>query len=202
MILTIALVRHGRTEGNVNFLMSGHTDHQLTQEGIDELLSLKQEIQYPSYQRLYSSDLSRAIHTAEILFDEKVLETHRRFGLREINFGDLENVYYLDIIKPFYQDFFGESPLKYRAENGPMFQERVIRELKTICLELVNDQLDRAMIVAHAGTIRMIHFTLLNLPQKNYRDLEVDNGKGFVFKIDYDPTTHRIELIDFQTIGE
>ncbi|HHX07619.1 MAG TPA: histidine phosphatase family protein, partial [Erysipelothrix sp.] len=36
-ILTLNMVRHGRTEGNIQKLMSGHTDHQLVQEGIDEL---------------------------------------------------------------------------------------------------------------------------------------------------------------------
>lgn len=199
-ILTLNMVRHGRTEGNVQKLMSGHTDHQLVQEGIDELLEMKEQITYPAFDRLYSSDLSRAYRTAEILFEQEVKPENRRYGLREIYFGDIENLNFEGKLQNFYKDFFGDSPKLIHAENGPMFQNRVMNELQVIAKEMVLDDLASVMIVAHAGTIRMTHFTFLEIDQKNYRDLEIDNGTGFSFKVAYDVKNRQFQLLDYAPI--
>ncbi len=201
MKLRIALVRHGLTDGNFNHRMSGHTDHQLIPEGIDQLYKVKQNYEFPKYDRLYSSDLSRTYETAKILFDEEVRPENRRYGLREIFFGDIENVDYRELRQPFHREFFTDSPLKIRAENAEIFQKRVFDELHNICQEMVEDDLKTVMIVAHAGTIRMIHFTLLNLKKENYRDLSIDNGTGFLFEIDYHPETREMKLLDYHSIG-
>lgn len=199
-ILTLNMVRHGRTEGNIQKLMSGHTDHQLVQEGIDELLEMKEQMTYPAFDRLYSSDLSRAYRTAEILFEQEVKVENRRYGLREIYFGDIENLHFEGKLQNFYKDFFGDSPKLINAENGPMFQNRVMDELQVIAQEMVHENLDSAMIVAHAGTIRMTHYTFLEIEQKNYRDLEIDNGTGFSFRVAYDVRNRQFQLLDYAPI--
>ena len=199
--LSIHMVRHGRSVGNQLSQMSGHTDHKLVPEGISELGELKKKISYQAFDRLYSSDLYRAYTTAEILFDQKVEPQNRRYGLREIYFGDVENqVYDSNFIKVFYKDFFGEYPKTLNAENGIEFQERIMTELQEIADEMVRDGLDSAMIVAHAGTIRMAHFTFLKTPIENYRDIEIENGKGYSFELDYEPVNRTFKIRDYQKI--
>ncbi|HHX07140.1 MAG TPA: histidine phosphatase family protein, partial [Erysipelothrix sp.] len=115
-------------------------------------------------------------------------------------FGDIENLHFEGKLQNFYKDFFGDSPKLINAENGPMFQNRVMDELQVIAQEMVHENLDSAMIVAHAGTIRMTHYTFLEIEQKNYRDLEIDNGTGFSFKVAYDVKNRQFQLLDYAPI--
>ena len=66
----IYLIRHGLTKANLEGNYIGETDLDLCEEGVSELLSLKEQFVYPAVGRVYSSPLRRSVQTARLLYPE------------------------------------------------------------------------------------------------------------------------------------
>ena len=85
------LIRHGLTAANLEgrYIGSG-TDLPLCEEGKADLLSLKQQFEYPQVSLVFTSPLLRAKETAEILYPG--VHTIALQDLREMGFGVFEKI--------------------------------------------------------------------------------------------------------------
>jgi 2,3-bisphosphoglycerate-dependent phosphoglycerate mutase/probable phosphoglycerate mutase len=81
----LVLLRHGQTDYNVAGRMQGHIDSKLTDEGVEQASSAAPEIARLTPDRLISSDLRRAVDTADLVaaacgrpvkLDARLRETH------------------------------------------------------------------------------------------------------------------------------
>ena len=81
----LIIVRHGETEWNLKLIRQGHLDSPLTERGIAQAKALGQRLAQEKFVALYSSDLGRAVQTAEmiaavtghgIITDERLRERH------------------------------------------------------------------------------------------------------------------------------
>jgi 2,3-bisphosphoglycerate-dependent phosphoglycerate mutase/probable phosphoglycerate mutase len=61
----VVLLRHGQTDYNVAGRMQGHLDSHLTEEGREQARRAAPVIARMSLDRMISSDLTRAVDTAE-----------------------------------------------------------------------------------------------------------------------------------------
>ncbi|HHX52977.1 MAG TPA: histidine phosphatase family protein [Erysipelothrix sp.] len=178
---TLTFIRHGQSEANVKRLVSGQTQTPLTEYGIKELKELKESINYPEADLLFSSDLLRAVDTAKILYDGR--EPHQLLEFREINFGPYDDQPVLEVMEEFYNSFLlndkrGQMEtydiLKVRAENA-------VRKV----ISLLNEhQKNRATIVAHNGFLRMIHHIYKPTSFEEYMDFYTGNGHGYSMVFD------------------
>ena len=64
----IHLIRHGLTEGNLKQQYIGKTDLPLAGVGVTQLQRLKEEVDYPRVDKVYSSPMLRCLQTALILY--------------------------------------------------------------------------------------------------------------------------------------
>ncbi|KAG2487807.1 hypothetical protein HYH03_013651 [Edaphochlamys debaryana] len=64
---TVLLVRHGQTDWNVNRRLQGHLDIPLNEEGVRQAEELAVALEPVAFTAIYSSDLSRAVKTAEAI---------------------------------------------------------------------------------------------------------------------------------------
>ena len=87
---TLYVARHGETEWNVKGLIQGHSDSNLTKNGIKQAKNLGKELKSIKFDAVYSSDLLRAKRTAEIVTLERKLVVVTQKALRERDFGELE----------------------------------------------------------------------------------------------------------------
>ncbi len=89
--LNAILVRHGETEANKYGIAQGQTDSPLTVEGVASTLRKAAKLAGFSFSAIYSSDLQRAIITAELLKKTLGFSKPVSFSsdLREIDFGEL-----------------------------------------------------------------------------------------------------------------
>jgi len=80
------IVRHGQTQWNVKGIRQGQLDSELTEKGIEQARALGQRLGRETFTALYSSDLGRAVQTAEIIAattghsvitDRRLREAHR-----------------------------------------------------------------------------------------------------------------------------
>ncbi len=90
---TIYLVRHGESEWNVIRRIQGQQDIKLTKKGEKQAHALKEKLKSISFSAVYSSDLIRAHHTAQILNGERNLEIMTSPLIREQKFGVYEGTY-------------------------------------------------------------------------------------------------------------
>ena len=84
-MLSIILLRHGKTQGNLENRYNGRTDDPLCAEGIAQA---ELEAHYPEISLVYASPMRRAQQTASIFFPNAKIETVE--DLREMDFGDFE----------------------------------------------------------------------------------------------------------------
>jgi probable phosphoglycerate mutase len=69
-VLTFYLVRHGQTHGNIDHLVIGCADSPLTTQGIGDAKSVGRNLRLVKFDHVYSSDLPRAVTTAQIIMEQ------------------------------------------------------------------------------------------------------------------------------------
>ena len=84
----IHLIRHAMTAENLEGRYIGHTDVPLCEEGIKQVEQMKQEMEYPSADAVFSSPLSRCIDTAKLIYPDR--EPVVINELIEYDFGEFE----------------------------------------------------------------------------------------------------------------
>ena len=153
----IYLVRHGQSIGNALGLYQGHTDLDLSEEGIVQAELTAKHLKDVHIDAIYSSDLKRAHSTALPHARIRGLEVIDSENLREMYIGDWEGMAVADLKRDHYEEFvlgwynnFGN----FRFPNGESTleaAERVYREIKRIAKE----NLGRTVLIAsHAAVIR------------------------------------------------
>ncbi|MDF7637442.1 histidine phosphatase family protein [Leuconostocaceae bacterium ESL0958] len=183
MAIDLYLVRHGQTYFNLLNRFQGHADAPLTAAGIEHGHAAGQRLKHVPFVAAYSSDLTRAIHTATYALSENEAGAPERPALlpdfREENFGSFEgrdtqvamtelNAYlpgpyasYSALVQdkgmPFVFDLFAKADPYKLAENYQDFRMRIERGFQTLLDR--HDQADQAvpvLLVAHGTAIRAI----------------------------------------------
>lgn len=165
-MLRIYLIRHGETEWNKEGRLQGNSDVKLSAEGIHQAQLLTKYLFFHKFDAIYSSDLSRAVDTAEILGAKFNLPVTTTPQLREINFGDWEGESISNLAKEHPKSFgrFFTAPERCHPPNGETFleaQARVMNVIRNIISEHDNQNV---LIVAHGAVNRLILGAALDMP--------------------------------------
>ncbi len=91
------LIRHGQTAWTIEGRWQGQLDPPLNENGRKQARQLAQELSCQNLQILYSSDLWRAMQTAQIIRTQLNLMLVPEPRLREIDLGLWQGVLSLDI---------------------------------------------------------------------------------------------------------
>lgn len=177
--MDIYLIRHGKTEGNLQGRYIGSTDEPLCEEGKRALFSMKEQKKYPYPEYLFQSPMKRCKESAEILFPQK--EACTVSNLRECDFGRFEGKNYLELSEDAdYQrwlDSNGTLPFP-AGEEQTEFRRRCVRAFCEIVEDLRKKHAASAAIVAHGGTIMSI-LECLAVPKAPFYNWQVGNAMGY-----------------------
>jgi len=170
--MRIFLVRHGQSEANKIHQIQGHMDSQLSELGREQAKSAGEHLleNKITFDAVYSSDLSRAKETAQIItgilgiedivFDER---------LREMNLGDIEGKISQELTED-EQEFLNScwEDHSIRIPNGETTNEFKLR-VKEIFKEITasGDGNSTILIVAHGGSLFHILKSTLNIMPEN-----------------------------------
>jgi broad specificity phosphatase PhoE len=141
-VTTLLLVRHGETDWNAEGRLQGHTDRPLNDYGRRQAKELAERLAAEHVDAIYTSDLSRAKETAEIVGERLGLPVVVDADLREKNWGSWEG---LTGDERRNVDYVGESTEDHR--------ERILRAVERI-VERHPEQ--RIVVVTHGGSLRRI----------------------------------------------
>jgi len=107
----VCVVRHGETDWNSAGILQGWLDVPLNEHGRRQARDLADAFRTAGFSRVYTSPLSRALATAEIIADRLQLEPPRSHdGLKERNFGAIQGI-----------------PKAELAELNPMLLEQILK---------------------------------------------------------------------------
>jgi len=123
----IYFIRHGQADNNVNLTLNSKADDDIniTTKGIEEIKESAEELKNKKIDLIISSDIKRAVQSAEILSKELGLKIKYDDRLREINVGDWDG----DLIDD-HQEFInqwrnGESVTYPNGENWLDAKKRI-----------------------------------------------------------------------------
>ncbi|HDZ62136.1 MAG TPA: alpha-ribazole phosphatase [Nitrospirae bacterium] len=178
------LIRHGETEGADAKRYKGHIDVPLSDNGIKQMERLSKYIhqliahssQSTKLNAVYTSDLSRAVKSAEIIARPHGLEPVVMKDLKERNFGLWEGMSF-DEIKEKYPDEFqawADNPVKFSPINGENTIEVRDRAVRAIDKIFADDKAQKIAIVCHGGISRVILCHFLGIPLENIFRIEQD----------------------------
>lgn len=172
----LILIRHGETDDNLQKRYSGARNPSLNQKGLWQAGRLAERLKDVRVDKVYSSDLKRAYETARIVFPQHAIEKTKDF--REMNLGIFEGLQYKDIMEKYPDLYKGwiESPYDIKIPDGEDLKEvsqRVEKELSSI-LVLHDDK--TVAVVAHGGPARIILYRASGNNQRNFWQIEQDNG--------------------------
>ena len=163
---TLYIVRHGETEWNKIGRYQGITNVPLNENGIAQAKACGNALKDVHFDRILSSDLSRALVTAETIRGNRQLEIKTDERLREINFGDWEKLLFTEIEErwPGLIDQMYRRPDIVKVPNGESFQEVQDRAWSAVSDFLnENNEDETILITCHGGTIRTILCKLLDI---------------------------------------
>jgi broad specificity phosphatase PhoE len=146
-VARIVLVRHGETDWNRERRYQGHLDPPLNAAGRAQSERLAQELAAELFDVIYSSDLSRALETAEIVGARLGLAVLPDPGLREVDLGSWAGLTRDQVIER-----FGESPT-HDGETRTEHTGRVVEAVRTIAKRHPGGSI---LVVTHGGSIRAI----------------------------------------------
>lgn len=151
----IIVIRHGETQWNVDSRIQGHGDSPLTAAGVEQAEALARRLAQEKFEVLISSDLGRAMQTAQrigALSRHPVIPDAR---FRERGFGAGEGMGYDEINRRFPGAFSrsGEVDPDYAIPGGEsrrQFHERVAAAFESVVREHSGKTV---VVVAHGGVL-------------------------------------------------
>lgn len=97
MLTIIYLIRHGQTSWNKEGIFRGRTDIGLDETGLKQAEYVGRSLKNLKIDKIYSSPLSRAWQTAQIIGKFHNLEVQTLEGIIDMSFGNWEGRYHLEI---------------------------------------------------------------------------------------------------------
>lgn len=197
--LKIHLIRHGATDANFAGQYIGcKTDLPLSPEGLEELRLLKDNMEYPYVDRIYSSPMLRCRQTAAVLFpksDIKFVE-----NLKEYDFGEFEGKTAAELeSNPYFIPWAsGQLSSPPGGEDNNEFVKRLCIGLNQIVLDMLEEETESAAVIMHGGAMMML-LGATAVPQHKPVEWTADNGRGYSLLIT--PSLYHksgiVEVIDY-----
>ena len=190
------LVRHGEVvrQGRGKFL--GFTNLGLSRTGEKQVKDLAGHLKNFSIDRVYASDLGRAVDTAKWLCQGRKIAPIPLPGFREMDMGDWDGKSWQEIKKKNHEisPFFFYDLKSFRFPGGETwvhFRKRVLQALEGL---LDKNSGKNILLVAHGGVNRIILTQALGLKYKNMFLLGQDYAALNI--IDYYEITARVVLMN------
>lgn len=181
--LKIHLIRHGATDANYDGRYIGcNTDLPLAPEGLNELRMLKDDIDYPEIERLYSSPMLRCRQTGAVLYPD--FEPVTVEELKEYDFGLFENktAAELESNPNFIPWTSGRLSAPPGGEDNSEFIKRICVGFNKIVLDMIEGGLTESAVIMHGGAIMML-LGVSAVPRHKPVEWTADNGRGYSVRV-------------------
>jgi alpha-ribazole phosphatase len=167
----LLLIRHAETEWTQEGRYQGHSQIGLSAKGIKQAERLRERLKGEKVNAIYTSDLRRAMETAQIIAFPHHLEVIPCSELREIDFGNLEGLTFDEAQQnyPWIEQRWS-SPNPQQGESLSQLSSRVGRlAIRLRGLEAMSS----IIIVSHGGPLRVLLCLLLGIEPERWWQFEL-----------------------------
>jgi 2,3-bisphosphoglycerate-dependent phosphoglycerate mutase len=157
------LIRHGQSDGNAEGRFGGHGPTPLSKLGREQAERTAKALARERITAIYTSDLLRAVQTAEPLAELLGLPIHQREAFRERNVGVLQGLTFDESKQQFPRDYYAliNRSIHHVITEGESYRHllrRITGELRSI---LRDHPRERIAIFSHTGAICFLTLYLL-----------------------------------------
>jgi broad specificity phosphatase PhoE len=172
-VTTCVLIRHGQTDWNVQGRWQGQADPPLNDRGREQAHHIAEYQSQLGFKALYSSDLRRALETAQIIGAELGLAVTPEPRLREINLGQWQGMLSTDIEAQYPDEFrrWHEQPLSAQPPGGEDILTMAARVLEAFNEIIARHPKQRIGVVSHELPIGVVLCRVAGLGLGHLRDL-------------------------------
>ncbi|MCZ2389890.1 MAG: histidine phosphatase family protein [Acidobacteria bacterium] len=154
-ITKLFLIRHGQSAGNAEGRFGGHSATPLSTLGLKQADAAAHALQKEGIDAIYSSDLLRAVQTAEPLSRLIDLPVEPTAAFRERNVGILEGLTFDESKAAYPKDFYAlvNRELNHVITNGESYRQLLDRSTRELWRVLDAHIGGRIAIFSHTGVI-------------------------------------------------
>ena len=181
----LLLVRHGVTEFNSARRFAGYSDVELSLVGYQQAERLRDRLVDDKIDAVYSSDLRRALVTAEVILSGHKVDIVTCPELREVNYGNVEGLTFEEIshLYPEVAESLTNFSLQLKFPGGESFREFIERTSKFLDKLKRHTPSQTMLIVSHSGPLRVLICRLLGMDLKHWRQISLDNASLSILEI-------------------
>jgi len=152
------LIRHGETDWNAAQRWQGFAPTGLNDAGRQQAQALANYLRARPIRAVYSSDLLRALETAQILGAALGVDPQVDRRWREIDVGVFQGLTAAEVQLRYPDELaaWRADTLDYRVPNGETRRELQERAAAAWTAAVAASQADEIAIVSHGGTIRLL----------------------------------------------
>ncbi|WP_408008712.1 histidine phosphatase family protein [Pseudalkalibacillus sp. A8] len=169
---TIAFIRHGVTNWNLEARAQGQSDIPLNEEGLLQAKALGRRFEGEEWDTIYSSDLSRAKVTAESIGNVLNLPVQTDERLRELHWGEMEGTNEEERLERWGENW-RDLDLNFEKE------ENILARIKSFMDQVIHKHPDGRVIVVSHGALLNDLFTYL---LEDYERCRFGNTSVSIFK--------------------
>lgn len=174
----VCIIRHGETDWNKEKRIQGQIDIPLNDTGRAQALAMAYNSAHFRFSAIYSSDLSRAVETAQGLSEREDLPTIQRHQLRERHYGIFQGISKDEAPAQFPDIYplYAARDIHYDFETGESlidFSKRVLDIFDWLARHHENQQI---AVVSHAGVLDIMYRHATGRPLHTERDFHIPNS--------------------------
>ena len=159
----LLFIRHGQSEKNVEGRFGGHSLTSLSDLGFEQSKATAKALAKEGVSIIYSSDLPRAVETAQALSEKLNLPVSKTNAFRERDVGVLEGLTFEEAKKKFPHDYYAlvKREVGQRITKGESYRQVLKRATGALEEILRTHRGERIAIFSHTGTICFLSLYLL-----------------------------------------
>jgi len=162
----LVLIRHGNTaDEETKKVYKGRIDIPLSQKGRERMAKAASFLASFPVKKVFASTLSRSIESGRIVARPHGLRVEIEPAFDEVSFGLWEGLSFEEIRHkyPAEQARWIEDPAAYPPPNGESFESAQKRSMEGLARLLSEHRDQTVAVVAHAGILRIMIFSLLEM---------------------------------------
>jgi probable phosphoglycerate mutase len=201
-MVDLFLIRHGETDWNAEKRVQGHLDIALNEVGLQQAKAVAETLQDLPLDAIISSDLQRAMQTAQAIGSRREMVVGTHIGLRERCFGIFEGLLYseLNALHPIAYRAWKEKDLDARYPCG-IHEAETLREfsqraLSAIAAIATAQDYRNVAIVTHGGVLECVYRAATGTSLQQPRNFPILNAS--INHVRWTPT--KLQVIEWSNV--
>jgi broad specificity phosphatase PhoE len=159
----VLLIRHGQSRGNAERRFGGHTPTPLSARGRNQAQATARILKSESVTAIYSSDLARALETAQPLARVTGLPINHTSAFRERSVGVMEGLTFEDAAQQHPEQYAAllRRDFEHVLTGGESYRQLLDRARQKLDQIIEENRGGKIVVFSHTGTICILALHLM-----------------------------------------